>query len=76
MSTHQADVAIIGGGIIGAATAYRFTERFPGKRVVILEKEAELACHQTGRNSGVLHSGVYYKPGSLKAQNCRDGKQA
>jgi (S)-2-hydroxyglutarate dehydrogenase len=72
----QADVAIIGGGIIGLATAYNFTQRFPERRVVVLEKEAQLAQHQTGHNSGVLHSGIYYKPGSLKAMNCRAGKQA
>ena len=72
----QADVAIIGGGILGLATAYNLTQRFPERRVVVLEKEAQLAQHQTGHNSGVLHSGIYYKPGSLKALNCRAGKQA
>jgi L-2-hydroxyglutarate oxidase len=72
----QADVAIIGGGIVGLATAYNLTQRFPERRVVVLEKEAQLAQHQTGHNSGVLHSGIYYKPGSLKAMNCRAGKQA
>ena len=70
------DLAIIGGGIVGLATAYRFTRRFPGRRVVVLEKESHVAEHQTGRNSGVLHSGVYYKPGTLKAKTCRAGKQA
>src|SRR5581483_2704642 len=70
------DLAVIGGGIVGLATAYRFTRRFPGKRVVVLEKEARLAEHQTGHNSGVLHSGIYYRPGSLKALNCRAGKRA
>ncbi len=69
------DVAIIGGGIVGLATAYQFTRELPGRRVVVLEKEAELALHQTGHNSGVLHSGIYYKPGSLKAINCRQGKR-
>ena len=73
---NQTDVAIIGGGIVGLATAYRLLERFPGTRVTILEKEATLAFHQTGRNSGVLHSGIYYKPGSLRATNCREGKKA
>jgi L-2-hydroxyglutarate oxidase len=72
----QADVAVVGGGIVGLATAYQITQRFPGRRVVVLEKEAALAAHQTGHNSGVLHSGIYYKPGSLKAINCRAGKQA
>jgi L-2-hydroxyglutarate oxidase len=70
------DVAIIGGGIVGLATAYRFLERHPGTRLVVLEKERELASHQSGRNSGVLHSGIYYKPGTLRAANCRDGKLA
>ena len=70
------DVAIVGGGIVGLATAYRFQQRYPGRSIVILEKEPELAAHQTGHNSGVLHSGIYYKPGSLRAVNCRDGRQA
>jgi (S)-2-hydroxyglutarate dehydrogenase len=69
------DVAIIGGGIVGLATAYQLTRELPGRTVVVLEKEAELALHQTGHNSGVLHSGIYYKPGSLKAINCRQGKR-
>jgi L-2-hydroxyglutarate oxidase len=68
------DVAIIGGGIVGLATAYQLTRERPGTRVVVLEKEDGLARHQTGHNSGVLHSGIYYKPGSLKAINCREGK--
>ncbi|WP_020475652.1 L-2-hydroxyglutarate oxidase [Zavarzinella formosa] len=70
------DLAVVGGGIVGLATAYQFTKRLPGKRVVVLEKEARVAEHQTGHNSGVLHSGIYYKPGSLKAINCRAGKKA
>ena len=74
--TQQNDLIIIGGGIVGLATAYRFLERYPGKRVVVLEKEAQIARHQTGRNSGVLHTGIYYRPGSLKALNCRAGKLA
>jgi L-2-hydroxyglutarate oxidase len=69
-----ADVAIVGGGIVGLATAWKVVERRPGVRVVVLEKEREFARHQTGRNSGVIHSGIYYKPGSLKAQTCRRGK--
>jgi L-2-hydroxyglutarate oxidase LhgO len=72
----HSDLIIIGGGIVGLATAYRFLERFPAKRVIVLEKEAVVAGHQTGRNSGVLHTGIYYRPGSLKAQNCRAGKLA
>jgi L-2-hydroxyglutarate oxidase len=70
------DVIIVGGGIVGLATAYRFSQRFPGRSILILEKEKRLAEHQTGHNSGVLHSGIYYKPGSSKARNCRDGKLA
>jgi L-2-hydroxyglutarate oxidase len=72
----QADLAVVGGGIVGLAVGYQFTRQFPGRRVILLEKEAELAAHQTGHNSGVLHSGIYYKPGSLKAVNCRNGKKA
>jgi len=72
----QADVAVIGGGIVGLATAYQLTQQFPSRRVVVLEKEDHVAAHQTGHNSGVLHSGIYYKPGSLRARNCRAGKQA
>jgi L-2-hydroxyglutarate oxidase len=73
---HRQDVAVIGGGIVGLATAYQLTRQFPDARVVVLEKEADLAHHQTGHNSGVLHSGIYYRPGSLKAVNCRAGKSA
>lgn len=70
------DVAIVGGGIVGLATAYRLGERRPALRLLVLEKEAEPGLHQTGHNSGVLHSGIYYKPGSLKAVNCREGRRA
>lgn len=73
---NNSDILIIGGGIVGLATAYRLMNRFPDKSISILEKEAELGFHQTGHNSGVLHTGIYYKPGSLKAINCRAGKQA
>ena len=73
---HSTDIAIIGGGIVGLATAYQLLRREPRPRVVVLEKESALAQHQTGRNSGVIHSGIYYKPGSLKAENCRKGKAA
>ena len=69
------DVAIVGGGIVGLATAYQLSLKHPGKSLVLLEKEPTLARHQTGHNSGVLHSGIYYKPGSLKAINCRRGKR-
>lgn len=72
----KADVAIIGGGIVGLATAYNLGQRFPSRSVLVLEKESGPGQHQTGHNSGVLHSGIYYKPGSLKAINCREGKAA
>jgi L-2-hydroxyglutarate oxidase len=69
------NTAIIGGGIVGLATAYHLARTYPERSVVVLEKEARVAAHQTGRNSGVIHSGIYYTPGSLKAQNCREGKR-
>jgi L-2-hydroxyglutarate oxidase len=74
MSTY--DVAIIGGGIVGLATAYRLTEQYPETSVVVLEKEDRVGAHQTRHNSGVIHSGIFYEPGSLKAENCREGKRA
>ncbi len=67
------DVTIIGGGIVGLATALQLKQQRPALRVVVLEKENRVAAHQTGHNSGVIHSGLYYKPGSLKATNCLDG---
>jgi L-2-hydroxyglutarate oxidase LhgO len=67
------DVAIVGGGILGLATARAITERRPDARLVILEKESKLATHQTGHNSGVIHSGLYYRPGSYKARLCVEG---
>jgi L-2-hydroxyglutarate oxidase len=70
------DAAVIGGGIVGLATAWQLSRLRPDWRLVILEKESTLAFHQTGRNSGVIHSGIYYRPGSLRARNCRDGKIA
>lgn len=74
-SPHQEDaVAVIGGGIVGLATAYALTRK--GITPVVLEKEPELAQHQTGRNSGVIHSGIYYPPGSAKARLCREGREA
>ena len=66
-------IGIIGGGIIGLATAYRFGQRMPGTRVVIFEKEEDVGRHQTGHNSGVLHAGLYYKPGSNKARLAVEG---
>ncbi len=70
------DVIVLGGGIVGLATAWRLRERYPDFRITLVDKESSLAFHQTGRNSGVLHSGIYYKPGSLRATNCREGKKA
>jgi L-2-hydroxyglutarate oxidase len=71
----QHDVVIIGGGIVGLATALQLKTGHPDLKLVLLEKEKELALHQTGNNSGVIHSGLYYKPGSLKATNCIHGYQ-
>ena len=67
------DLAVIGGGIIGLATAMRVSEEFPSLKVVVLEKEEEVAVHQTGHNSGVIHAGIYYAPGSQKANFCSTG---
>jgi len=73
---YQYDLAIIGGGILGLATALKITAAHPQVRLLILEKEAQLARHQTGNNSGVIHSGLYYRPGSLKARGCVTGRKA
>jgi L-2-hydroxyglutarate oxidase len=70
------DILIIGGGIIGLASAYNLLNLYPQKKITLLEKEGEMALHQSSRNSGVLHAGIYYRPGSLKASNCRTGKIA
>ena len=70
------DFVVIGGGIIGLSTAMALLERHPGARLVVLEKEEGWARHQTGHNSGVIHSGIYYKPGSYKARFCREGARA
>ncbi|WP_414838281.1 NADP-dependent succinate-semialdehyde dehydrogenase [Escherichia albertii] len=70
------DFVIIGGGIIGMSTAMQLIDVYPGARIVLLEKESGPACHQTGHNSGVIHAGVYYTPGSLKAQFCLAGNRA
>ena len=69
------DLAIIGGGIVGAATFYKLQSKYPHLRIIMIEKERNLADHQTGNNSGVIHSGLYYKPGSLKATNCVKGRK-
>lgn len=70
------DILIVGGGIVGLATAWHLSADHPGKSIVVLEKEDSVGAHQTASNSGVLHSGIYYKPGSLKATNCRTGLKA
>ncbi|MFT2112475.1 L-2-hydroxyglutarate oxidase [Marinomonas sp. 2405UD68-3] len=67
------DIAIIGGGIVGLATAWQLIQANPRKKIILIEKESDVGCHQTGHNSGVIHAGVYYNPGSLKAQFCKEG---
>lgn len=67
------DITIIGAGIVGLASALKIKEKNPAKRILIIDKESDVAAHQTGHNSGVIHSGLYYKPGSLKATNCISG---
>jgi len=74
MAISSVDTVVIGGGIVGLATALALLERNPGTSLTLLEKEAGLAAHQTGRNSGVIHAGLYYKPGSLKASMCSRGR--
>ena len=69
------DVAVIGGGIVGLATAYKIQRAYPTLKLVVFEKEKELASHQTGHNSGVIHSGLYYKPGSYRATTCVKGRR-
>ena len=75
MEITQYDIAIVGGGIIGLASGFQLQTNFPNLRIVIFEKENELAFHQTGNNSGVIHSGLYYKYGSYKANNCVLGRK-
>lgn len=70
------DFVIIGGGIVGVSTAWQLKSQWPNKKILLLEKEAKLGQHQTGHNSGVIHSGAYYLPGSLKAQFCKQGAEA
>jgi L-2-hydroxyglutarate oxidase len=74
MNNNIYDIGIIGGGIVGAATFYKIQKAYPDLKIILFEKEAKLASHQTGNNSGVIHSGLYYKPGSLKAKNCVSGR--
>src|SRR5690242_3706102 len=76
MPDQNFELVIIGGGIVGLATAFAASQRFPKMRLAVLEKEHHVAAHQTGHNSGVIHSGLYYKPGSMKAKLCVEGAQA
>src|SRR4030043_685789 len=69
------DIVVIGGGIVGLAAAYKIMLSHPDIRIAVLEKEEKIAAHQTGHNSGVIHSGLYYKPGSNKAKTCADGRK-
>ena len=69
------DIAVVGGGIVGLASAYKLQKSYPHLSIVVFEKEDRLAAHQTGRNSGVIHSGLYYRPGSYRAKNCVNGRK-
>ena len=75
MTDIKYDISIVGGGIVGLTTFLLKLKKYPKLNIVILEKEDKLAFHQTGRNSGVIHSGLYYKPGSYRAKNCVDGRK-
>ncbi len=74
MNSKPLDLVVVGAGIVGLATAHRYLTEHPGKSVVVVERESGPAYHQTGRNSGVLHSGIYYTPGSLKAELAVTGR--
>jgi L-2-hydroxyglutarate oxidase len=76
MPSYKYDIAVIGGGIVGTATAMQVAKKYPNFKVGVVEKEAQLATHQSGHNSGVIHSGIYYAPGSLKAKNCVIGAES
>ena len=69
------DIAIVGGGIVGLASAYKLQKSYPNLSIIVFEKEDILAAHQSGRNSGVIHSGLYYRPGSYRAKNCVNGRK-
>jgi L-2-hydroxyglutarate oxidase LhgO len=73
MDTESFDIGVIGGGIVGLATALALRSQFPEQSIALVEKEAEVAAHQTGHNSGVIHAGIYYKPESYKAKLCVEG---
>src|SRR5699024_7645150 len=68
------DFTIVGAGIVGLSTAYKLSAAFPDLNILVLEKEDHIAAHQTGNNSGVIHSGIYYKPNSYRAKNCVNGR--
>ncbi len=72
---NNSDFIVVGAGIIGLATAYKLQLKYPDKTIILLEKEKEIGAHQTGRNSGVIHSGIYYTPNSYKANNCKKGRE-
>jgi len=76
MADERFDIVVIGGGIVGLSVAMHFTQSFPNLRLLLVEKEDSVARHQSGHNSGVIHSGIYYKPGSLKAKLCVEGAAA
>src|SRR5581483_6715058 len=76
MTDSRFDVLIVGGGVVGLGVALEITRRYPRRKLLLIEKEDHVAAHQSGHNSGVIHSGVYYKPGSLKARLCVSGAAA